>query len=730
MDNLDLIVQSAYLATKNRWNDRELHSGEFRVGDSPNNFVFYLLEIFTPYPNPAVAKKILRILESDVAEAGEVLDASGFEKILEDVNFEMGAMAESGDNGWIGNINAVLGLVYIDEISIAQTGNLGGYIFRKGKISTLTEKMPPNYQPHAYKTFTDITSGQVAPDDEIIFGNLELFNYIPLDRIKEVTKVPNPRHQAAEFSRALKRGKAFDANAIFISFSSQTPPKSEDDLPRVIFVDEPDENFKKFYNKNVAPFLAVFGNGIQKVSRQLFDSSAKATKKFSKNWQEKYGPASSMIAQKGINSLSKNIKKAGVKLEPQIAKLTNYHANSKVEIKSAPYNRPAKSDWGKKIGGVILFIFNIFKLLFKPQNRKYLYIGLIIIAILIGYSKVKENNSKKTVVTAAIEASGAYDKAAAQFKQAQDDIALGKTISIDQLNSILTLSDQAQADPANKTKAIALSREIKSVIDDRVKAVRFYDVVGYHLSNNITKVVLAGSEIYGIDSSGKIYLADTRDKSAKLVGALSADQGAALTLTYSAYQKSIIVATDKNKILEVSTDTHAVTELTGGPFEKATALATYSSNIYLLSVENPPAIWKHLLSSDGTYSKGSNYASTKSVSLANSIDMAIDGNIYVLKSDGTAIRYVKGVPDADFSIKAAPAPDTKLTTPARIYTDETTNYVFILDKKTNRIVKYSKSGDFVNQYIFDGLSIDDFVVNAKLQKIWALSGGTIYEGNL
>jgi len=730
MDNLDLIVQSAYLASKNRWNERELHSGEFRVGDSPNNFVFYLIEIFTPYPNPAVAKKILRILESDVAEAEEVLDATGFEKILEDVNFELGALAESGDNGWIGNINAVIGLVYIDEISIAQTGNVGGYIFRKGKISTLTEKMPPNYQPHAYKTFTDITSGQVSLDDEVIFGNQELFSYIPLDRIKESTKAVGPRHQAAEFSRALKRGKAFDANAIFIAFSGQLPAKSESELSRIIFVDEPDERFKKFIDNKVSPFLATFWRGTKKAGQKLGQNGSKTAQKFSKNWQEKYGPASSMLAQKGINSLSKNMKKAGVRLEPQIAKLTNYHSNSKVEIKTAPYNRPAKTDWGKKVGVIFQIIFNMIKLLFKPQNRKFLYIGLIIVAILIGYSKVKENNGKKTTVTAAIEASGAYDQATAQFKQAKDDIALGKTVATGELNSILALSDKAQSDPANKTKAVALSKEINAIVDGRVKATRFYDSPNFRLSGGIGKIVLAGPEIYGIDSNGKIYLADTRDKTAKLVGALSPGQGAAIAMTYSANQKSVIIATDKNKLLSLSTDTHVVTELTGGPFEKATALATYSSNIYLLSLESPSAIWKHLLSSGVNYSKGANYTGAKTASLAGAIDMAIDGNIYVLKSDGTAVRFVKGAPDTVFSLKATPAPDTKIVTPARIYTDDTTNNLFVLDKKTNRIVKFDKSGDFVSQYIFDGLAIDDFVINAKNQKIWAISDGTIYEGNL
>jgi hypothetical protein len=45
-------------------------------------------------------------------------------------------------------------------------------------------------------------------------------------------------------------------------------------------------------------------------------------------------------------------------------------------------------------------------------------------------------------------------------------------------------------------------------------------------------------------------------------------------------------------------------------------------------------------------------------------------------------------------------------------------------------VKFDKSGDFVDNYTFEGIQIEDFVVNAKLQKIWALAGGKIYEGEL
>ena len=99
-------------------------------------------------------------------------------------------------------------------------------------------------------------------------------------------------------------------------------------------------------------------------------------------------------------------------------------------------------------------------------------------------------------------------------------------------------------------------------------------------------------------------------------------------------------------------------------------------------------------------------------------------------SDGSVAKLVKGSLEQDFSLKGIPEPKNKIVEPKKLYTDEDTANIFVLDKGNNRVLKFDKTGSYLNQYYFDGVRIEDFVVNPKLQKLWVLSQGKIYEGNL
>ena len=194
----------------------------------------------------------------------------------------------------------------------------------------------------------------------------------------------------------------------------------------------------------------------------------------------------------------------------------------------------------------------------------------------------------------------------------------------------------------------------------------------------------------------------------------------------------IFLSTNLSKLLSFTPSTKAVSEVAvveaPSTWEQAKSVSAYATNLYLLDSING-LVMKHVARDSG-YSKGSGYADTKKISLKDAVDLAVDGNIYVLKADGTTAKFVKGAWDPDFSLKGIPSPDSQIIEPSKIFTDDTTNNIFVLDKAKNRVIKFDKAGDYLNQYIFDNVSIDDFVVNTKLQKIWILSEGKIYEGSL
>jgi hypothetical protein len=141
-------------------------------------------------------------------------------------------------------------------------------------------------------------------------------------------------------------------------------------------------------------------------------------------------------------------------------------------------------------------------------------------------------------------------------------------------------------------------------------------------------------------------------------------------------------------------------------------------------------IWKHSHQQDNIYAKGSTYTTSSKTILRGAVDIAIDGNVYILESNGQLARFSKGSLDSTFSLENIPAPNNTIGIPAKIFTNSETNYLYVLDQKLNRILRFNKSGQFVSQYALTGTQIDDFAVNDKLAKMIVLAGGKIYQFNL
>ena len=124
---------------------------------------------------------------------------------------------------------------------------------------------------------------------------------------------------------------------------------------------------------------------------------------------------------------------------------------------------------------------------------------------------------------------------------------------------------------------------------------------------------------------------------------------------------------------------------------------------------------------------------SKSVDLKNAVDMAIDGNIYVLGNDGYITKLFQGN-KVDFPIKKQPV--KSLVNPTKIFTEAEMNQILVLEPSEDRILVYNKddrSGGavYTGQYIFDDLDdIKDFYVDKNTSTMYVLTGTAIYRTTL
>jgi len=138
-------------------------------------------------------------------------------------------------------------------------------------------------------------------------------------------------------------------------------------------------------------------------------------------------------------------------------------------------------------------------------------------------------------------------------------------------------------------------------------------------------------------------------------------------------------------------------DLISGDFkpEDIRDVGTYFGNVYFL-VPDKNQILKAVPVEGGEYSLATDWIESE-VDISNAVSMAIDGFIYVLKSDGSVLKFEKGKLVPDFGLKEF---DRSLSDPRAIFTTTDSGYLYLLDAGNKRIVITDKDGLYQSQYLY------------------------------
>lgn len=712
-------VRPAFLATREKLQDRFIYVGKIAKEGDPDNFMFYLIEILSPWhPSTKVEEVIVKALTREYS-GKEKYELEDFEESLKVVNEKLGELSQAGDNDWIGNLNATVGLVEDGNLHISVCGNILGYLIRKGKISSITEGLSAE-EDHPLKTFVNITSGSVSENDRVVIGNINFFDFLSIDRLKKLTSEASAKEAIFEIHRALRKSKTRETSSIILDVvpDDYKETDKEKELAEMLFLDQaPDMGISKFMKK-ATPVARSGLHGVGTGFAKFFNFSVRTGKSAHKKWKENYGPKTAKALKKGATN-------AGAGIAKLSGRIRNNSQVKYMGVKVKPYSKKPSG----KASKIFETITDFFVRMFEQKNRRYLYVALAIVLVFIGYMKIRANNANRVSLNNEKEITQSYTQAVDLFNKAKDDLALNKSEARDELGQALEFAIKAQSSPATKDDAVKLAISIEDKIDGLIAATRFRNPSPiYSIKSGVERSVLVGTTIYSVTNEGKIYSTEVNDKSPKLIASIASDSGKVISTAFSDSLNTVYLYTDKNIVYALDVNNDSVGKPTladGASWETSVALSAYVSNLYLLDSVNGK-IWKHV-ASNSSFGAGSSYSTTKDVSVKDSVDLAIDGNVYVLKSDATVAKFVRGVYEKEFSLKALPSPLEKISAPAQIATDSDTNYLYILDKGQNRIIRFDKTGAFSNQYFFDGITIDQFFINPRVQKMWVASGSNFYE---
>ena len=170
-----------------------------------------------------------------------------------------------------------------------------------------------------------------------------------------------------------------------------------------------------------------------------------------------------------------------------------------------------------------------------------------------------------------------------------------------------------------------------------------------------------------------------------------------------------------------------------GEWQAPEAVLGYYGRLYVLDPE-ANHLFRYILTNEGYDGSPSDYFSAESgAQLRTAVDVAIDGNVYILHSDGTITKYEQGesaaFPQNDL--------DRPLEGPTAIYATgfmDEDGYVYVADAGNQRIVQFSKAGDFIQQFVGPEASSMDalksLAVDETQKKLFLINGNRLHLWNL
>jgi hypothetical protein len=167
-------------------------------------------------------------------------------------------------------------------------------------------------------------------------------------------------------------------------------------------------------------------------------------------------------------------------------------------------------------------------------------------------------------------------------------------------------------------------------------------------------------------------------------------------------RSSNLLILDSNGNLFQEDDALGLQQLTVGgreQWQSPRLISSYNGNLYVLD-SSAGRIWRYTPTDDGYSGQPENYfEGDASLDLSQAVDMAIDGNIWILYADGRLQTFLSGRQEP---FELQPAPNQPIARAQALHVGSeagTAQDLFIGEMAPGRILEYGKDGTYQRQFI-------------------------------
>ncbi len=731
--NLSLIISRL---APIRTSERTISVGVLKNPDqTKSDKVLYVIDV--PLPTVIGEKVEKAIIDALQNFFGEQSDHSvyRFEETIKQVNVSLFNIAENVNDEWVGHVNAILALWDNNELFVTHAGRMLGAVARGGTLVFIVDPQQTDKKILIHKTFANLTSGQLNDGDTIILGNGEVGRHFSPQFLVSGSNKNDPSQLTQLIQQASRRLNLRYVGAIVARISGSDNDGSEynlDEAPKIVEEQETSSRVNlPILNQQVKKISKSVNEKIKKLpwnnwkEKAILDSKKLGNligEYFKKSFKTIKGPEQPTIEFEDETTSDKTfgIVSQTIRQGSGLEQTEPLYAHSKRHKIRSRANRIYKN-WSLKFGST--------KKQIKKINPKYLLslgIVLVLIVIISSIIEIKEHNNKKISSNSTVNqqldqankliqnAKSAInnnqpDQARTELGQAQDFINKA-TLNDPQSGAVMTAQNQLNdiLDPLNNITAIDTSNP---------------DTV----PENTVGIAVIDQYIFSYQAnSGKIYRQTVGQTNDDQIIYSTADNGAITDMVSLPNSKQLIVATNKNHLYRVYvngiTGANQLIPPNNQSWANIQSMTTYLNNIYILE-KSTGQIWKYV-SSDGThYTEKQAYFSSASLANQASIDIATDGDMYVLDKSGNVSKFTLGNLQT-YGPMTIPLPNNSFNNPQHILTDTNSTSIWVQDN--NRLIEFSKTGQYVRQFTFSGGNLSACSLSYGTKQAWVLSGTQLY----
>ncbi len=650
---------------------------------------------------------------------------AAFEESLRQVNETLKQFSQAEDPDWPSRLHAVLALALPGEIHVAGVGTVHGWLVRSGKSSPIFER-PPGPGTIG-KTFGAVLSAPLEPEDHLFFVSSGLYKVVTEQEMaKHVLQADSVAEAATWLTNLLRAKHGRWVNAIALSYQPNRPGQRPPHQPATLLVDA--TGIGQWTTRgnlaldqartavlSAGSWLKEADSRVDRVMRGQVLPRGKQRFAQTKEWtlgqlqrfrapgRKTPEPAQPQTPASTPTPPFAPPDEAESLIGQPLYTIRNYQEQS-----AQPDIPPSTTTPGRIPLGFVTRLRSLERWMPRLEWRS---LGLVLVAVVLLWILIA--NVRALSIEQTQERS--RQELASELTEYQDLLEEAR------LAQIFKKHDDAQAalatilDNVPNLFGTAVDAGARQLLDDA-------QALADELSG--TQRLTSVTELGRIE--GASDLVQWQGGVVALAPALtfvSTEEHTELPLptgtptAFAVFEDGrLLVATENGQGYEyVQPNSQPAQRAAGNAdWPSGVALATYFENAYVLS-PTAETIWK--LAGSGTELSSPSAYTQAQPEIAQAVDLAIDGDIWVVSDTGKILRYRNGQ-RAEFTPSGLAEP---LTSAQSIVTSRTGTHVYVLSGR--RIVALTKSGSFAAQYVIDGAEeLHAVSVDEQAELFYVLTG--------